>query len=476
MFKAIRKLKLKQRLKRFASNTRGNVTLMAGISAIPLVIAGGAAIDYERAINAKTQLQASLDSAVLYASAQNSSDNTVLTTVSRPYLDSNYHNKADAVVKSYAITAGDATNTLKATGVVTLNTWFMATVGIYTLDVTANSQALHTGTGRNINLEVSLVLDNTNSMNTSDGSTATTPIQDLKTAATNFVNTVMSSNQTPYFTKIAIVPYNNGVNMGSAAMALAARGSYLSGTNTTPGYQSYKFNNAAGSTSTFTISNCVTERTGAQAYTDAAVATYPVGRQYIGSSNICGVTPFQPLTTNKTTLLNTISSMVANYSTAGQVGIAWGWYTLSPSFGLFTGESVPAGYDKLTTTDVNTKTKKIMILMTDGEYNSAYSNGVISGNPIVSGSYYTTSDLNSLAPNNGDTYTQANSVCTAIKNSGVEVYTIAFQLQQSYPQRVALLQNCATDASHALNAANQSQLNSVFQTLALNLVAMRLVK
>ena len=91
---------------------------------------------------------------------------TVLTTVSRPYLDSNYHNKADAVVKSYAITAGDATNTLKATGVVTLNTWFMATVGIYTLDVTANSQAVHTGTGRNINLEVSLVLDNTGSMNT----------------------------------------------------------------------------------------------------------------------------------------------------------------------------------------------------------------------------------------------------------------------------------------------------------------------
>ena len=197
MFKAFRKLKLKERLKRFASNTRGNVTLMAGISAIPLVIAGGAAIDYERAINAKTQLQASLDSAVLYASAQNSSDNTVLTTVSRPYLDSNYHNKADAVVKSYAISAGDAANTLKATGVVTLNTWFMATVGIYTLDVTATSQALHTGTGRNINLEVSLVLDNTNSMNTSDGSTGTTPIADLKTAATNFVNTVMASTQTP---------------------------------------------------------------------------------------------------------------------------------------------------------------------------------------------------------------------------------------------------------------------------------------
>jgi Flp pilus assembly protein TadG len=476
MFKAFRKLKLKERLKRFASNTHGNVTLMAGISAIPLVIAGGAAIDYERAINAKTQLQASLDSAVLYASAQNSTSNDVLTSVSRPYLDSNYHNNADAKVKSFAITAGDATNTLKATGVVTLNTWFMATVGIYTLDVTANSQALHTGTGRNINLEVSMVLDNTNSMNTPGSGYATKPIDDLKTAATNFVNTVMSSNQTPYYTKIAVIPYNNGVNLGSAAAATAARGTYLAGTNIVPGWQKYTFPNASGGSSTFTISNCVTERVGPLAYTDASAATSPVGRQYDGTQNICGVQQYLPLSTSVTSINSTINAMVANYSTAGQVGIAWGWYTLSPNFGIFSGESVPAGYDKLTTTDTASKVKKVMILMTDGEYNSVYSNGVISGNPVVSGSYYTTDDLINRAPDNGNVYTQSNSMCTAIKASGVEVYTIAFQLDQSYPQRVALLSNCATDASHALNAANQSQLNSVFQTLALNLVAMRLTK
>ena len=90
---------------------------------------------------------------------------------------------------------------------------------------------------------------------------------------------------------------------------------------------------------------------GAQAYTDAAVATYPVGRQYGANINPCSVTAYLPLSTNSTTLKSTINSMVAANYTAGQVGIAWGWYTLSPNFGLFTGESVPAGYDKLTTTD-----------------------------------------------------------------------------------------------------------------------------
>jgi len=284
----------------------------------------------------------------------------------------------------------------------------------------------------------------------------------------------MGSSQTPYYTKIAVVPYNNGVNMGTTAMAASARGGFVAGTSTLPGSQSYKFNNASGSTSTFTISNCVTERTGAQAYTDASATVSPVGRQYVGTQNICGVQAMLPLSTDATTINATISAMAANYSTAGQVGIAWGWYTLSPNFGIFTGTSVPAGYDKLITTDPLTKVKKVMILMTDGEYNSAYGNGVISGNPVVSGSYYTTNDLINKAPDNGDVYTQSNAMCTAIKASGVEVYTIAFQLDATYPLRVALLNNCATDAAHALVATDQSQLNTIFQSLAQNLSTLRL--
>ena len=154
--------KVPESLRRFFSNQRGNVTLMVGISAIPLFIAGGAAIDYERAVNAKTQLQASLDSAVLFASTSNSVDYAALTTSGRAYLDSNYHNKGDAQVKSFAITAGDSANKMKATGVVTLNTWFMAIVGIYTLDVKATSQAVYAGATNYT--DVYILVDNTASM------------------------------------------------------------------------------------------------------------------------------------------------------------------------------------------------------------------------------------------------------------------------------------------------------------------------
>jgi Flp pilus assembly protein TadG len=468
--------KFAKAVRRFVKDKRGSVSLMAGLSAIPLIVAGGAAIDYDRAINAKTALILSLDTAVLYAATQNSNDMAVLTNVSQPYLNANYHNGGDATVQSYAISAGSAPNSLKATGTVQLTTYFMAVVGITSMTVTASSEALHTGTGRSLNLEVSLVLDNTNSMNTKDGSSPNTPIVDLKAAAKNFVTTVMGTSQAPYTTKIAVVPYNNGVNMGDAATAAAARGGYITtptNVSATPGYQKLLFNNAAGGSSTFTISNCVTERTGTNAYTDAPVSVYPVGRQYIGASNICGVTPMLPLNTNAATINATIDAMSANYSTAGQVGIAWGWYTLSPNFGLFTGTSIPASYSKLTATDA-TRVKKIMILMTDGEYNSVYSNGVISGNPVVSGSYYTTSDLINRAPDNGDTYTQSNAMCTAIKASGVEVYTIAFQLDTTKPQRVALLNNCATDSAHALTASNSAQLNNVFQALAQSLATLRL--
>jgi len=169
--------KFKKLLKRFIANQRGNVTLMVGVAAIPLFIAGGAAIDYERAVNAKTALQASLDSAVLYASTQNSTDYAALTTASRPYLDSNYHDAADATVKSFVIGAGDTASQVKATGVVTLKTWFMAIVGIYTLDVKATAQAVYAG-GSSYT-DVYVLVDNTPSMGLAATAADITKMQNL---------------------------------------------------------------------------------------------------------------------------------------------------------------------------------------------------------------------------------------------------------------------------------------------------------
>ncbi len=475
---------------RFASNRGANVTLMFALTALPVMLSAGAAIDFERTMTAKYEVTEAMDTAAIYAAnLPSSTTDQARATAVQNYVNANYGYNADVALTSVTVT--NFTDHVVVDGTITVKASFMQLAGIPTISVPVEVGVQKSG----INLEVSLVLDNTGSMNTGDGSSPNTPIEDMKTAATNFVNTVMPATQGSYYTKIAIVPYNNSVNLGTSALATTARGNITNGTSSTPGYSNYTFSTnyydpygwSCSSRDgngyckqTLPITNCVTERTGSQAYTDASVATYPVGRAYLGPNNDCSVTPLVPLSTSAATLTTAISNMSAGNSTAGQVGIAWGWYTLSPTIGMWSGTSVPAGYDKLTTTDATQKVKKIMVLMTDGEYNSANYNGVITGNDPNNGSagnpYYGSVpgsggplDHINQPPANGDSYTQSNAICSAIKASGIEVYVITFQLDTSIAKRVALTQNCATDASHILNASSSAQLNTVFQGLATNI-------
>jgi hypothetical protein len=319
--------------------------------------------------------------------------------------------------------------------------------------------------------------------------TGNASIDDLKTAATSFVDKVMPTVQGDYYTKIAAIPYNVGVNMGSSAGADTARGTVLAGTSTTPGSQKLKYAatqvgscaNGADATNhcynTATITNCVSERLGTQAYTDAGPAISRLGRFYnVGSTYGCSVTPYRPLSTSKTDLKATIAAMSASNFTVGQVGIAWGWYTLSPNFGMFTGESIPTSYANLasaTPPPTNPKkTKKVMIMMTDGEYNSAYADGVISGKLTYVTNYDKKVVINK-DPDNGDPFVQSKAMCSAIKATGIELYVITFQLDKTQPKRVDLVNSCATDSKHILDADSTS-LDAAFSTIANQLQEMRI--
>lgn len=460
-------------LKRLIADEGGNVAFMIGIAAMPLMLILGTAVDYERAANTKVELQSAVDSAALYAAALGSgSTNTQLTNESKPYFTANYNAHGETGTVTYA--AVGTADSVKVTASVPVTNAFMAIAGYATTTVGVSSTVKKSG----INLEVSLVLDNTGSMNSINLQTGNTAVAELKAAAAKFVTTVMPSTQGQFYTKIAAIPYNNGVNLG--VQAAAARGPILSGNSATPGYENYTFpgcddKNCTSTTNyTLPITNCVTERTGTAAYTDAAISMYPAGRGYLGQFNPCAVKQMVSLTTNATTLTTTINSMSAGGSTAGQVGIAWGWYALSPNIGLWSGESVPAGYDKLTTSDPMTKVKKVMVLMTDAEYNSANYNGVITGLPSVTGSGGYADHINQPATN-GSVYGQSTNMCNAIKASGVEVFVITFQLKTSFPERVALVNSCATDAKHLIDADNTS-LDSAFTTIATQLQEMRIAE
>lgn len=241
---------------------------------------------------------------------------------------------------------------------------------------------------------------------------------------------------------------------------------------TTAGCQYFKFTNAQSQSKLHTVSTCVTERTGAP--TDVAPSSTLLGRNYPGPTNTCLSSTILPLTSNKVLLKDTIDALQARGSTGGHIGVAWGWYMLSPNFGyLWPAVSQPAPYGDTTTLNSKgqPKLKKIAVLMTDGEYNSAYCNGVISQNS-TSGSGSAAEKINCNAPN-GHSFDQAQSQCTSMKAAGVEVFTVGFDIVDDQRAR-DLVNNCATDASHVYLASTGDALKQAFRDIALKISTLKL--
>lgn len=254
-------------------------------------------------------------------------------------------------------------------------------------------------------------------------------------------------------------PKTNGINYGT----------YSSGGSVAcvfAGCDYYLFTNTNGRLRRFPISTCITERT-VNAYTDTSPSTTPLGRNYPGSGNPCLPNTVLPLTSSKTVLHDVASKLTAGGSTAGHTGVAWAWYMVSPNFnGPWPQDSQPAGPGKVNIV-------KAVVLMTDGEFNSSYCNGVISQSSTT-GSGDTNDQINCNAPN-GSSYSQTQSQCDAMKRAGVVVYTVGFAIVNSQ-SAINLMANCATDASHAYQANTGQQLADVFSEIGRNLAALRVTK
>ena len=258
----------------------------------------------------------------------------------------------------------------------------------------------------------------------------------------------------------------SGVN-GSGYSTFTTTGGIGTAACTKLGCQYYRFLNPSSDPNLFQISTCVSERTGTSAYKDtppSGASTY-VGMNYPASGNPCLTNKIRPLTSDKTVLKAEIDALTATGSTGGQVGIAWGWYLLAPDWGyLWAANSKPSdnpapkeyGADLL---------HKVAVIMTDGEFNSPYCNGVISKD-ATTGSGDTNDHINCNAPN-GDSYSQGRKLCDGMKQAGIEIYTIGFKVDD-YPNGKALMQYCAKDASHFYASQNGSDLLQALQAIARN--------
>ena len=466
---------------RFKSDDRGNVALTFGLMIFMMVGFIGASVDIGRWLLARKQTQEAIDAAILAGlrKYQESSDTGlaisaaqvnyqyVVTKNGRGLFGQNPMITADNI----AFVLQNGNTKMTATGDVIIKTPFIGiatnafskgvtrigTLPVLKTDGSENAVTeIAQGGNAGTNLEISVMIDITGSMGESDNA-GSTKIETVKTAAKSMVDILVWADQSTYTSKVAIVPFSETVNLGTSATATLARGLALTGTSTTPGSLNYTVGGY-----TYPISNiCVTERTGSDKYTDASPIGSPVGRYYstYGTSNGTGKcptsSPVMTLSSDKTALKTLIGSLQAGGSTAGQIGTAWAWYMLSPNFNsIFPTANQARPYSDLTALTAKGRPvlRKIAVLMTDGDYNTDYCDGV---------------NRNNCTPNNGDSQSQAGQLCTAMKAKGIEVYTIGAQVSANAK---TFLQTCATDSTHYYDATDGTKMQQAFMDIAYKLV------
>ena len=236
-------------LRSLARSRDGNVAMLVGLFAIPLVIAGGIATDVGRAYLVKIRLGAALDAAALAVGSQTNHTATQLADDLQHYFTANYPSTAlgtSVTVAPVPSTADLAATTVNYRAQATVPMVFMPLIGINNINVSVTAQ-----TKKTTGLEIAVVLDNTGSMlcgaNDSSDSTCGADVVESDTTCTNssnnsrictlisaandFVDTLTSAINSSQQLYMSIVPYVTTVNVGDSFCTGATSCSHITATS-----------------------------------------------------------------------------------------------------------------------------------------------------------------------------------------------------------------------------------------------------
>jgi Flp pilus assembly protein TadG len=206
-------------LNRFRADERGVFAVIFGLMALVLVAMAGAAVDYTSMETARNKMQIALDSAALGLAPKIYSQTEEQLRKSAEDLVLERLNDDRFAISVDSADATTATGTLQLNGTITVPMAFVQLVGIPSMTTSITSEA----TRGSVNLEVAVALDTTGSM-------GTTGIETLQTALATLIPLVVHDQQTPTYSKMALVPYSTAVNV-STAYATEARGTVATPTS-----------------------------------------------------------------------------------------------------------------------------------------------------------------------------------------------------------------------------------------------------
>jgi Flp pilus assembly protein TadG len=204
--------------RRFRKDERGVFLVIFAVLGLVLIATSGAVVDFSRVQQARTRAQTALDAAALALQEQVGKTGVTaatLKTQAQALLTERMNdNSVTATIE--AATPDVASGKLTITAFISVNTFFAQLVGINSIRANLLSEVQRSSS----DLEVSLALDVTGSMLPSGcdwwGNNCTKDkIGDLIDATNTLIDLLVSDTQTPTYSKMAIVPWSSGVNVGT---------------------------------------------------------------------------------------------------------------------------------------------------------------------------------------------------------------------------------------------------------------------
>jgi Flp pilus assembly protein TadG len=497
-------------LHRLGQDRSGAAAVLVAVSLLPLSVATVGALDLERGVAAKSQLQDALDAAALAASRATPNDAALLQTIGAQALARNLGPSPALELQSAGVFSFGDKGSVVADASATIDTVLAQALMGHPLTVAAHAEVARS----DIQLEIALALDNTGSMAQSG------KIQALRAAAGSFIDTLSAAAEQrgdPEAVKISLVPFSQTVRVdpsyrnaawidakGQApindelfdqhvqrlklfdqlgvawAGCLESRAAPYDVQDTPPS------NGEAATLFTpyfapdepdigYTVNNYLPDQTNDSDWKvrERYARKYKVKASGVsnafGPNANCQLQPIRRLSSDYAALKADVASMVAVGDTNIPIGLVWAWHTLSPNAPFADGASYS-----------DSRHKKIAVLMTDG-YNqftyfptanqSLYSGAgyVWQGRILQASGARLTGGSNDLRTAAMDS--RLGLLCSNMKATGIEIFAVAVGV---LPEHQAALQACASDADHYYDVANAAGIGAAFQGIAAQIVNLHL--
>ncbi|MEW9922147.1 pilus assembly protein TadG-related protein [Marimonas sp. MJW-29] len=463
----------RRRIRDFAHDEDGMVTIFAGFMIFCMVMIGGIGVDMMRHEMERVRLQAIADRAVLAAADLDQE-------LAPEAVVNDYFAKSGAADAISGIVVDQGLNFRRVTvdAEMTMNTQFMDYLGVETLRV----PALSTAEEKINKVEISLVLDISGSMRHNS------KMQNMKDAANTFIDTVLRQD-TGNQISINLVPYSAHVNIGPDILNLL---------NVNPVNPRHDYSHCVE------IQDQEFDKTGLNDERNYFQMQHFQWKLYSGEApgvkntlydTVCPRYSYEriiPLSKDAEFIKSQINQFKPRTQTSIFLGMKWGVALLDPNtndiVSSLAGQGVvdsefsnrPAAYS-------DEETLKTVVLMTDGvntqsrRIRQPYYN---SASEVLHWSRYNLQYYlnNYVSPRHRDRfyevhYTAAqgdlllNNICEAAKAEGIIIWAIAFEATEHSEN---VMRNCASSPSHFFSPEG-TEISDSFSSIARQINQLRLI-